>query len=301
VLYHDHHLAPLFDHLTLKPEQWLFHYTGIDTLLSMLKSDTPSLWLSGISYLNDSKELMHGHDLMLKRLNDLGCIKDHNSAAQPLLRIFADTLGLKQNTTAHMYVMSFSEAANSLNQWRSYTPHGKGISMTFDFKQENDFFEKCGLMLVKCLYEEQEQVNLIDALINYVESMFSDLFEEHTWPQTISELPTNEKFHSTYASALATGYLIFSIIKHPAFKDEKEWRLIAQKTNDLTEIDFRSGSNMLLPYLVAPIDLPHYFKSIMIGPTAHKELAGEAISGLLKKYKLEQLGYSTSNIPYREW
>jgi hypothetical protein len=140
VLDKDHHLEPLFEHLALKPEQWLIHYTGIDTLVSMLKADIPSLWLSGISYLNDSKELMNGHDLMLKRLNDHLYMKDHNSAAQPLLRIFADTLGLKQNTNAHMYVMSFSEAANSLNQWRSYTPHGKGISMSFDFMQENDFF-----------------------------------------------------------------------------------------------------------------------------------------------------------------
>ncbi len=300
MLDHDNHLAPLFDHLTLKPEKWLFHYTGIDTLLSMLKSDTPSFWLSGISYLNDSKELIHGHDLMLKRLSDHNRMRDHNSAAQPLLKIFADTLGLKQNTTAHMYVMSFSEAGNSLNQWRSYTPHGKGISMSFDFKEENDFFDKCGLKLVKCLYEEQNQLTLIDAFINHVESMFSIFFEDHDWPQTINELPIDEKFHFAYKSALATGYLLFSIIKHPAFKDEKEWRLIAQKTNASTEIDFRSGSNMLLPYLVAPIDLPQYFKCITIGPTAHKELAEEAIAGLFKKYKL-QVPRSTSNIPYREW
>lgn len=301
MLDNDYHLAPLFEHLALKPEQWLIHYTGIDTLLSMLKADTPSLWLSGISYLNDSKELMHGHDLMLKRLNDPQHMRGHNSAAQPLLRIFADTLGLKQNTNAHMYVMSFSEAANSLNQWRSYTPHGKGISMSFDFMQENDFFEKCGLMLVKCLYEEQEQFTLIDAFINHVESMFSTFFEDHEWPQTRIELPKDEKFHFAYKCALSTGYKIFSIIKHPAFKDEKEWRLIAQKSNELTEIDYRSGSNMLLPYLVVPIDLPQYFKSIMIGPTAHIELAKEAIAGLLKKYKLQKIGYSTSNIPYREW
>lgn len=298
---HAHYLQPLFDHLQLRPTQWLHHYTGVDTLLSMVKSDKPAFWLSAISYLNDSKELMHGHDLMLKRLNDYNFMATQNQAAIPFLKIFADILGLKRNTNSHMYVMSFSEAANSLSQWRSYTPHGKGISMSFDFTQGNDFLALCNLHLVQCLYDEHEQLSLIDALIEHTVHAFSSFFEDHEWPQSITDLPTeDDKFKNRYQHALSTGYKIFAIIKHPAFKDEKEWRLLAQNTNAVTEIDYRSGSNMLLPYLVAPVDLEGYLERITIGPTAHKELAEDAIAGLLRKHNLH-ISYAHSDIPYREW
>jgi len=294
-------LELLFRHLAEKPTQWLLHYTGIETLLSILKSNKRALWLSNISYLNDAKELLHGHELMLKELKRREDAKNQNIASLPFLKIFADTLGLKRNTNSHMYVMSFSESGNSLNQWRAYTPHGKGISMSFDFTQDNEFLQKCGLILVKCLYEERRQVALVNELIDHVEIMFSRIFEDHEWPQAVEDLPIgNKEFLFSYQSALSTGYKVFSMMKHPAFEEEKEWRLIATKTNDLTEIDYRSGSNMLLPYFVAPIDIQRYLKYITVGPTAHNELSKDAIGGLLRKHQIS-IPIQMSKIPYREW
>lgn len=295
-------LQPIFERFTSKPQKFLHHYTGVGTLLSMLKNDEPEFWLSDIAYLNDSQELLYAHEIMENLLAESEYTKNRNQAAIPFLKLFSSILGLKNNIHAHVYVMSFSEAPDNLNQWRSYTPHGKGIDLTFNFREPEDFLSENNISLVKCEYEKEKQIDLVNRLIIHIEESFSIFFEDHLWPASTADINMTKELDFHFRSTLSLGYKIFSIIKHPAFKDEQEWRLVCLPSEHHgIDVDYREGSNMLIPYIKTRIDLEKYLNAIIIGPTEHKDLSMEAILGLLKKHNRSKIGTSCSQIPYREW
>ena len=105
----------------------MYHYTGIGSLLGIV--DSGVLWASHIYYLNDSAEIIFACQL----LRDL--VKEQTPAAPQqdadFLGEFHSWLESFTNTAYHLFVFSLTEEGNLLSQWRSYTPHGKGIAIGF--------------------------------------------------------------------------------------------------------------------------------------------------------------------------
>lgn len=90
-------------------------------------------------------------------------------------------------------------------------------------------------------------------------------------------------------------------MKHPAFKEEKEIRLIAFPTGDFSPLpSLRTGANHLVPYVA--VEFPHAaIRSIRVGPSGQSERNVEA---LRKFFRYQSRGaYShlkivTSSIPF---
>lgn len=280
-----------------KPAIPLSHYTGIASVLGMARTEV--FWASNPYYLNDTQEVVHACGVLRQQLSILlqTLPKDHEMSEflwqlQRWAKNFTDT-------HYNIFIFSLSEQPNLLSQWRSYTPHGKGVSLMFEPSQLENIAGKADCVLAKCLYQVHEHKALIHTLI----AMICDTFRQRRESIDVSkEHPDNryfrflEEFRGDFLRALC-------IIKHPAFAEEQEWRLISRYFPNFHDekICLREGASMLVPYIELPFpDERPVFREILLGPSEHQNLAMSALSMLVSRHQLSGLTRNTQT-PYREW
>lgn len=249
--------------------------------------------------MNDAEELIHALDLFEEVVtvalnNDDSRRRDgHSEFLHGLLKWIERQ---RDDTDHHLYVFSLSEVPSLLSQWRSYTPHGKGVSIGFSPDLLKELTKDRSFRLGKCLYEIEEKLTLFGSLINKLWITCSH--------QQRDEYP-NEVYPSRF-TALVDRYAdsvfpVLALAKHEAFAEEAEWRLISRHFTSLDNARFREGASMLVPYL--PLSLKRkdeVFESVLLGPTPHEQLSLPALKAFLKSEKLTATVKST-RIPYRVW
>jgi len=95
---------------------------------------------------------------------------------------------------------------------------------------------------------------------------------------------------------------VAAIIKHPAFEEEREWRIVTGLIS-YNQLHCRLGKSMLIPYLPIQFkDSMHQFPvdEIIVGPTSHQYLAANAVNSLLSSTGIKAHSVRISQIPYRE-
>ena len=92
----------------------IYHYTSVEGFFGIVQSG--QLWLSDYSYLNDTRELSHGADLVAEAATELLANESWPQAAD-LLRQWITEL---QSPVHRVCVASFSGSGDSLSQWRAY-------------------------------------------------------------------------------------------------------------------------------------------------------------------------------------
>lgn len=280
-----------------RSDRTLYHYTGVGSLIGI--ANTKALWASNIYYLNDSKEITHACDVLKDVLLPRMVFGVQNNAEHEFLKQFQDWVGECRTTTYNIFVFSLSEEASLLSQWRSYTPHGKGVSIGFSSEFMNDVAQSSQLRIAKCLYDRADQEEAIKSLVEKLLTTFRqelpsiDITKAH---QSQCYHPFLEKFRSDVLQVL-------SIIKHEAFKEEREWRLISPYYPKYTipAIKFREGASMIVPYIELKLgEVRPIFERVILGPSPHQNLSMSALSMFLNN---QSLCNQTENcvIPYREW
>ena len=142
-------------------------------------------------------------------------------------------------------VISLSQKRDLLSQWRAYSGGIGGFSIGFKSSNLIDRATQQGFYLVKCVYEEDTQHQIMSELVD--ECLAEDFNTEKTRvdpnrPRTIFALRTGGEFSSRLAA-------IAPVIKHQSFSEEDEWRLISEKGFNVSTLAFRSGVSTLTPYL----------------------------------------------------
>ena len=93
------------------------------------------------------------------------------------------------------------------------------------------------------------------------------------------------------------------VLKHPAFVEEKEWRLIHPITSIWSDhVKYRDGGRLVVPYLKmesTPKQIPIH--KVRIGPTPHREIEARTMSGLLTVHGLKDATVEHSEVPFRDW
>ncbi len=133
---------------TLPEKIPLFHYTGVDGLLGMLRDK--KLWMTNIHYQNDSQEYYHGFKIL----------RDIISETYPDLLTNEQLDVLCDAKMSGNFTFSLSEEPDSLSQWRGYCPNG-GYSISFDAEYFNKIIKQNHLLLGKCMYDREEQRDFI--------------------------------------------------------------------------------------------------------------------------------------------
>lgn len=287
------------DYFSSDINQALYHYTGVGSLVGMSKSK--SLWASNIYYLNDSKEITHACDVLSGVLEiRLAFFKDTNS---PLEFEFLNQINAWINSFRtnryNIFIFSLSEVPSLLSQWRSYTPHGKGVSIGFSPDMLKALAESSKLRIAQCLYNEKEQEELLRSLLEKL----LITFRQESPHIDITQAPARQGYYPLLEKFRGEILQVLSIIKHKAFQEELEWRLISPYFPSYISpmIKFREGASMLVPYIELPLGMPSpHFSSVILGPSLHPNLSMSALSMFLSN---QGLCNNTINcdIPYREW
>jgi len=275
----------------------LYHYTGIGSVLGMAQSQV--IWASHAYYLNDSQEVVHACQILQDHIEPRLIFGNRPDTEIQFLKQLSKWIKTFNQNPYNIFIFSLSEENSLLSQWRSYTPHGKGVSVGFSPNTIRSIAEDSEAVLVKCAYEPAQQNEIIHSLLEKILITFNtrkatiDLSSEHIDNLYFGFL---EEFRQDFLRVLC-------IIKHPAFKEEKEWRIISRYfPNDTTpELKFREGASMLVPYI--QFKLPSdgkIFEKVFLGPSQHANLSMSALAMYLSN---KGLCSHTVNcdIPYREW
>ncbi len=279
-----------------KTPEILYHYTDQVGLLGIINSQT--MWATKIHYLNDSKEVWHAFNITENEiLNRLSQTDD----SRVKKKLEALRYKIKTVLGITVYVCSFSERADALSQWRSYVGNQPGFALGFNFDKLKKIAEQNNFNLHPCIYEQSQQDQRLSELLDSVMETDFDTRRYHidpNKPQTIF-VP---KIGGDYIDKLVN---IAPLLKHSAFEDEKEWRLVSKITQNYV-IKFRPGKSTVIPYLEIKLNTDGYLsclEKVVIGPSAHKDLAISSVEELLSKSininpKPEVF---SSEAPFRYW
>lgn len=275
----------------------LYHYTSVGALLGIARSKV--LWASSPYYLNDSAEVIYAASVLDKLIDER--IRK-NEESEVSLRVLNELKGhtrFLRNPNLNVFTFSLSEKESLLSQWRSYTEHGKGVSLEFQPELITKILSLSKLRIARCLYSERDQISHLNRLLDTIVLAVGNKISEIVDSTGKMPHPIFQFLGTTYLDVLQA----LCIVKHPSFEEEQEWRLMAVTGFDERgeTVCFREGSSMLIPYieLHLPEDRPLLSK-VILGPSQHSDLSMYALSRLIVDTGLCN-SLRNSLIPYREW
>ena len=276
----------------------LYHYTGIGSVLGIVKNEC--VFASHAYYLNDAQELLYGCEQLRRIATEyLRSLKDAEHEFVQQLVHWLDSF----KEPRCVFIFSLSEEQNLLSQWRSYTKHGEGVGLAFKpGRIQHILASGNDLKIARCVYERDEQNWLMSSLLDLCLTSFRqerdaiNTSKEHSSQRYFKFL---ERFREEFLQVMA-------IIKHGAFSEEREWRVISPYFANyaVAAIQFREGAAVLIPYI--EIRLPRdehdqsLFDATVLGPSKHPSLAMSALSMFMSNKKACNTTIN-SHTPYREW
>jgi len=278
----------------LKPPDTLFHYTCPNGLLGIIRNQ--SLRASNMRYLNDTTEFTYILDLYRDEFH-----KRKFSKLLGQYEEFADAL--RSPSAGGYFVCSFSENPDQLSQWRAYCSPHSGYSIGF----KSNPLSECALqnngVLARCIYDKKKQRVLIHKTM---EEFISSIQEKYAESNNVNDLKLRI-LEQDFIIMLSTIFQIIALaplFKHPAFQEEKEWRLIIPRRIGKPGIKFRVSRELIVPY--TEVDLREKEQSIpiseiIVGPTPHPQELRSAIESLCKHEGLEEINVKLSSCPFRSW
>jgi hypothetical protein len=272
----------------------LYHYTSIEAFLNIVQSK--SFYASDIYYMNDATEISYAVGLAES-------IIGAGTADGILPPEFSASLkqALYNTQLAKVFGISFSLERDALSQWRGYGG-GAGLALCFNPEKAMKLAAANGLALVKCEYDQSRQVSLIkDTLRSVVAAIKSS-------PRPLaSEVIERE--------CLLQLCPVLSKIKHPAFRDENEWRMLSKVYEDAYEgthpekCGYRAGKSVIIPYMKVELEVDYGpdtdqrkdlgFHDVLLGPTQTKELSWKSVMNFLQSNNVKYSQITPSGAPYR--
>jgi hypothetical protein len=251
----------------------LFHYTSLDGFLGIIQSG--KLWASHIRFMNDRSEFNYAFDLtetVIRKLR-MGRKLLHRPNIDPqrgIAQLFDDDIEKED-----IYIISLSEKQDDLNMWKKYTDMSPGICIEFDTEKlrGNDIRIEC------VIYDLKKQKEFLEEkIIKCVEKADNDFDSSKILYESLIESAPQ--------------------IKHPAFADEKEWRLIIRKPGE--EIKFRVSGSIIHPYHEYCID-ENEINSVLVGPCDNSDYAKQSIGFFCSRYckNINNSNIRKSELPYR--
>ena len=280
------------------PVDTLYHYTSFTGLLGIVNSGV--LQASDIRYMNDSAELRHSLNLLQTHVTHRIIEGTDNPR---LLNQLLEWLSHRIVSGSMLFGGSFRANGNLLSQWRGYSMHGKGVSLGFDPTHIRSCAERQRFQVGKCLYEAEQQQALIAQIVDAVE-IAAHQTEEYEDPALRRD---DKAYYDVFERVEGDLLRIASILKHPSFEEEQEWRIVSPVITDFSEVSvhFREGTSMLIPYYKfqltdgdnSSLELDHVY----LGPTGNIELSMNSLElYLAKKLASPRRGISYCQIPYQQ-
>lgn len=283
------------------PKKSLFHYTSISNLLSIIEHK--SLWASEIKYFSDEGEIFYTEKLFQSQISGRLDKTSHESKRRMLTQL-QKWLFNRLGNGHLLFVLSFTENGNQLSQWRSYCSNAKGVSIGFDPEKLKKIAQEQLFQLGRCIYDHSKQIELINNMLDYIEHLSNKKGENTNRSKRHPMNSFNDIFEEVEENILR----IAALIKHPAFVEEEEWRLVSKIICSYVtpRIKYREGVSFLVPYLEVTLpkseDREIEIEKIYLGPTPNQNIAMQSLNMFLSKSEASPKGGIVySCIPYRTW
>jgi hypothetical protein len=268
------------------PER-LYHYTSQAGCIGIFHAQR--IWATNVRFFNDEKEFVLAHDIAHEYLQELDATssQDESWFFRRLLDEFAVT-------STETYVTSFSAEGDLLSQWRGYAASGYSIGFSGTRLAEATAPD---CLLAPCVYKEEYQAELVREAANGAAEHYRTLLANGEPNDKAIEIAIEE-----FQASLA---ILAPIIKHGAFQEEGEWRLIVTSIGrNSGRLCFRPGRSMITPYVELPLarsDEVLYLEEVIVGPTPHPETAELAVWMLQMHTRVGVGDVRLSDVPYRDW
>lgn len=283
-----------------EPPGLLYHYTDSGGLKGILEN--LCIWATDVQFLNDAQELQFGRNELYEALGEYakeiapeGTPEGSAECSRAAIVMGARSY-IEEGNSAQLsgyfspYVACFCEEGDLLSQWRGYASGG-GYAIGFKseaLRQVALIDPRTGNQAPSMMGSE---VNLIrvtygpDAISEMVSSVIGKIAPR---PQAHSGVHGHYQAGTVVIPALAR-------IKHEAFREEREWRLLTAPESAVAE--FRTSGLGLVPYLTLKIDSAA-IQEVVVGPGSHMNLRLEGVRRLLKKLELSRV-VRRSEAPFR--
>mgnify|MGYP000857394694 CR=1 FL=1 len=268
----------------------IYHYTSVEGFFEIVRSG--QLWLSDYSYLNDTRELSHGADLVIESATKLLANESRLKVADLLRRWISDL----QAPDHRVCVASFSGAGDSLSQWRAYGPIAIG------FQPRDLSLHAYRAILRPVEYQRDRQRVLVDLYLNHmIQAYLVD-----------SDNGRLERIEDVYQKTDRLIELV-AFFKDPAFVEEQEYRLAFIEHPDLmpslghkcTDKRFRVTRGRIIPYVLSnelepilPSGRDLEIKEVVLGPGCDTTL-NRGVREFLNESNLSEVEVKSSSAPYR--
>jgi len=283
----------------------LYHYCSTATFHSIITSR--SIWLSSLNQSNDKNE-----GRMISEAVSRLAEKD-NLSTEITENLLTAVANLESLFTGFGFCLS--QDGDLLSQWRGYAEDGKGVSIGFnraylDWIVKSNSAKKFYLSLLKVEYESDKHEQLVyqaytemrdlleseEEFLSDIPSSLSKESEEYT---RLTELQGRMAM-LTMLKAAMTAYNEVFLLKHRAFSEEKEWRLL--HTDGLTsssKCNFRAGDDGIIPYKPCKIRNGPYnpITKVILGPRHNTPI--EVIENYLIQKGFGGIEVIKSCAPYR--
>jgi len=267
----------------MSDDKLLFHYTTAEGLLGLLGSPASpaKLWMTQIHYMNDHAEARHAYRVVANMLRAI------EGQCPNLKRAAAGILGVPHEgeawrdpedfAVARDCIFSLTEQGDLLSQWRGYAPLG-GYSIGYRLTDLNALALAQGLRLVRCIYDEAEQQELVRSNLLAIEAGF----ERGEIEGDLAGVAEHDRVRATASVRFQNlGHMLAPVFKHPSFREESEWRLVGNIGVNDHRARWRTRHSLVMPYAELSIAIdsssPLLPVQIIVGPTVDYELARNSI------------------------
>lgn len=271
----------------------LYHYTSVDALQKIYVSR--KLHATHAAYLNDGSEIGLGLQILIGEIE--AAAAEMAGRQRDLLAWLHQRVQLEMLGFPPVFMLCFSERRNTLSQWRSYTPLGNGVCIGFNHQLLIERATRAQWEWFSCSYTEANHRKWMRAYLG----RFSNVCKE-----TDQGLKLEDFAIGVWEKCLRTLYVCAAHVKHSAFAEEREWRLVSPPTMTQDKsVKFRAGRHSLVPYIEfeltdeKQVDLP--LREIVIGPTPRPEAARHAVMSMqLSIRHSDHARVEDCGIPFRD-
>jgi hypothetical protein len=214
----------------------LFHYTSPEGFIGIV--DKRILWASDMLSLNDASEMTYPKKLILEAVDRSDIIP---GSCKERFKVQVNEYMFRAGIP---YVACFCEHQDLLSQWRGYGASGEGFAIGFNTRWLRSLEDE-GFRLERVIYDPDAQTDLLVQFFKYVTTIIAQ--------DTFSE----DEIVDVWQRAGASLSSLAIIFKHPAFLEEREWRMVSEiekRTERLPE-SFRRSGQRIVPYV--KISIPH--------------------------------------------
>jgi len=253
----------------------LYHYCSTDAFNSIVK--THSVWLSSLSLSNDTMEGKLVASAISRLAEKDGLDRASCQRLQDMVGFFEqiiDGLGF-----------CLSEESDLLSQWRAYAADATGVSIGFSrqyldwLADESRSKQSPGITVMRVKYDPQAHENEVGPTYAEAKRLVEKgalkvpgirmILDTRTDEQIEKEKRETERAYTKLSFTMLSLFPKLFLLKSPAFREEKEWRLLShlvRKGEDTCS--FRAWQDRLIPYRSFQLKQPEKqpIAEVILGP-----------------------------------